>query len=139
VKLRWLIPPLFIVAVAVIVGPDRLRAFVTELVETVRWADATAEGTTPPVASRRADSTTPTPTAKDPAPPAPAPPASLAEWLEPARFSRLHALIKPQAGESRWEQIAWHTDVWEARKQAAAEGKMLVIWWGLGHPLSGYA
>jgi len=69
--------------------------------------------------------------------------AALAEeitrWLEPTRYLQLHAQIKPQPGESRWEQIAWHTDLWDARKQAAAEGKMLVVWWGLGHPLSGYA
>jgi hypothetical protein len=63
----------------------------------------------------------------------------ITRWLEPTRFLQLHARIKPQPGESRWEQIAWHTDLWEARKQAAAEGKMLVVWWGLGHPLSGYA
>lgn len=42
-------------------------------------------------------------------------------------FERLHALVKPQKGESPWREIAWLTNVTEARKQAAAEGKPIVI------------
>jgi len=39
----------------------------------------------------------------------------------------LIAAIRPQPGESPWREIAWVTDVTEARRRAAAEGKPLVI------------
>lgn len=52
--------------------------------------------------------------------------------LTPAEFNKLHQLIKPHAGESRWMEIAWHPTVWEARQKAAAEGKPLFIWAGSG-------
>ena len=42
-------------------------------------------------------------------------------------FSRLHAMIKPQPGESPWREIAWLTNVTEARQRAAAEDKPLVV------------
>ena len=49
-----------------------------------------------------------------------------------AEFERLHRLIKPQPGESRWMEIDWHPSVWEARQKAAAEGKPLFLWAGSG-------
>ena len=42
-------------------------------------------------------------------------------------FDRRHALIKPQKGESPWREIAWLTNVTEARRKAAAENKPIVI------------
>jgi len=54
------------------------------------------------------------------------------------RIAALHALIKPAAGESRWNEIDWHPSVWEARRKAAAEGKPLFLWAGSGGaPASG--
>jgi len=51
-------------------------------------------------------------------------------------FQKLHALIKPGAGESRWAEIAWMTCLWEARQRAAAEGKPLLIWYAAeGNPI----
>ncbi len=47
-------------------------------------------------------------------------------------FTKLHALIKPQRGESRWMEIDWHPRVWEARRKAAAEGKPLFFMAGSG-------
>ncbi|MFP6907645.1 MAG: hypothetical protein VCG02_20680 [Verrucomicrobiota bacterium] len=47
-------------------------------------------------------------------------------------FTDLHALIKPQPGESRWMEIEWHPRVWEARRQAAAEAKPLFLMAGSG-------
>ena len=44
-----------------------------------------------------------------------------------ADVERLTTLIKPQKGESPWRDIAWLTNVTEARKKAAAEGKPIVI------------
>jgi hypothetical protein len=53
----------------------------------------------------------------------------------PADFARLHALIKPGAGEDKWSQIPWLTSLWQARKRAAAEGKPILLWEMDGHPL----
>jgi hypothetical protein len=52
--------------------------------------------------------------------------------LAGAAFERLHRLIKPQPGESRWMEIDWYPSVWEARQKAAAEGKPLFLWAGSG-------
>jgi hypothetical protein len=51
------------------------------------------------------------------------------------QFGPLFALIKPRAGEWRWDKIAWQPNVWEARKKAAAEGKPLFIFLIAGEPL----
>jgi hypothetical protein len=52
--------------------------------------------------------------------------------IAPDQFDKLHKLIKPQAGESRWMEIDWYPSVWEARQKAAKEGKPLFIWAGSG-------
>ena len=49
-----------------------------------------------------------------------------------AEFQKLHALIKPQPGESRWMEIEWYPNVWEARQKAAAEGKPIFLMAGSG-------
>lgn len=48
------------------------------------------------------------------------------------QFDKLHKLIKPHAGESRWMEIDWYPTVQEARLKAAKEGKPLFIWAGSG-------
>ena len=55
-----------------------------------------------------------------------------ARQLAAAEFDKLHQMIKPQAGESRWMEITWYPNVWEARQKAAAEGKPLFLWAGSG-------
>ena len=52
--------------------------------------------------------------------------------LSADQFNKLHKLIKPHAGESRWMEIDWHPTVWEGRQKAAKEGKPLFIWAGSG-------
>ena len=52
--------------------------------------------------------------------------------LSPQQFEKLHAMIKPQPGESRWMEIDWYPSIWEARKKAAAEGKPIFIMAGSG-------
>ncbi len=52
--------------------------------------------------------------------------------LDAASFEQLHAMIKPQPGEARWMEIDWHPSVWEARQQAAAEGKPIFLMAGSG-------
>ena len=54
------------------------------------------------------------------------------EGISQQEFARLHALVKPQAGESRWMEIDWYPSVWEARRQAAAQGKPLLLMAGSG-------
>jgi hypothetical protein len=49
------------------------------------------------------------------------------------QFDKLRALIKPKPGG--FDDITWMTDLGEARKKAAAEGKPLLVWVGDGHPL----
>lgn len=58
--------------------------------------------------------------------------ASVQENSPIAEIEKLHKLIKPQPGESRWMEIDWYPSVWEARKKAAAEGKPLFLWSGSG-------
>jgi hypothetical protein len=64
-----------------------------------------------------------------------APLASAAEPIRPEQFDKLHALIKPQPGEDKWTQIPWQTDLWQARKLAAEQGKPILLWEMDGHPL----
>jgi hypothetical protein len=60
---------------------------------------------------------------------------SAAEPIPPQDFARLHALIKPGAGEDRWTRIPWLASLWEARRRAAAEGKPILLWEMDGNPL----
>lgn len=59
-----------------------------------------------------------------------------AEPIKPEQLPKLHALIKPQAKEEKFMQIPWRTSLWDARKQAAAAGKPILLWEMDGHPLS---
>jgi hypothetical protein len=52
--------------------------------------------------------------------------------ISDAELAKLHAVIKPQAGESRWMEIDWHPSIWEARQKAAAAGKPIFILAGSG-------
>ena len=57
--------------------------------------------------------------------------------ISPADFPQLLAEIKPQKGESPWREIAWLTNVTEARRRAIAEDKPIVIFTAAdGSPLS---
>jgi hypothetical protein len=47
-KLRWLLPPLFVIAFVAVVGPGKLKNLFHDVVEMVRWADAVTEGSRPP-------------------------------------------------------------------------------------------
>jgi hypothetical protein len=61
--------------------------------------------------------------------------AATPQSLTAANFESLRTLIKPHAGEDKWAEIPWLTDLWEARKRAAAEGKPILLWEMDGHPL----
>ncbi len=57
--------------------------------------------------------------------------------LQAEDLAKLHQLIKPAPGEARWTEVPWmpSTDIWAARKKAAAEGKPLFLWYMAGEPL----
>jgi len=55
--------------------------------------------------------------------------------IEAEQFAKLHALIKPGKGEEKWTQIPWRTSLWQARREAAARGKPILLWEMDGHPL----
>jgi hypothetical protein len=48
------------------------------------------------------------------------------------QFDKLFKMIRPQAGELRFQDIPWLLNVHEARKKAAAEGKPILVWSGSG-------
>ena len=55
------------------------------------------------------------------------------------QFGRLHMLIKPQLGESKWATIPWLTNLAEARRKAAVEDKPLFVWRAGGGEVLGRA
>jgi hypothetical protein len=61
--------------------------------------------------------------------------AAAAEPITPAQFTHPQELIKPGPHEDKWSHIAWRTDLWQARKEAAAAGKPILLWEMDGHPL----
>jgi hypothetical protein len=52
--------------------------------------------------------------------------------LPTEQFEKLHQMLRPQPGESRWMEIDWYPSIWEARQQAAAQGKPIFILAGSG-------
>ena len=61
--------------------------------------------------------------------------AAAVEPIPHASFEKLHALIRPESGEDKWTQIPWRTSLWDARIEAAREGKPILLWEMDGHPL----
>jgi hypothetical protein len=45
------------------------------------------------------------------------------------------AYILPRAVEMKWASIPWQTDLWEARRLAAEQGKPIFAWMMNGNPL----
>jgi hypothetical protein len=64
------------------------------------------------------------------------PRAQAMEPITPEEFQQLQRVIKPAPIEDKWAQIPWLTDLWEARRRAAAEGKPILVWEMDGHPLA---
>lgn len=62
-------------------------------------------------------------------------PAYPVEPLTHEQFADLYFLMQPTRKESRWDRIPWLTSLWEARRQAAATGKPILLWEMDGHPL----
>lgn len=43
--------------------------------------------------------------------------------------------LRPRPEELRWQEIPWETDLWVARRRAAAEQKPIFLWAMNGNPL----
>ncbi len=61
---------------------------------------------------------------------------SAAPPLPPEKFEAIRLAVKPRPGEEKWNDIRWLSDLWEARRQAAAAGKPIFLWEMDGHPLA---
>ncbi len=61
--------------------------------------------------------------------------ASVGDGVEVARIDALRKLIKPRPEETRWEEIPWRVDLWDARREAARLGKPLMLWEMDGNPM----
>ena len=55
--------------------------------------------------------------------------------LDQATFTKLLAVIKPDQQLEKWQQIPWQANLWDARMQAARDGKPILLWEMDGHPL----
>ena len=55
--------------------------------------------------------------------------------IDPATFRETLAFIKAKPEELRWASIPWQTDLWEARRLAAKQGKPIFAWAMNGNPL----
>lgn len=55
--------------------------------------------------------------------------------LTKEEFTKLVAVVRPSERSEKWEQIPWRSNLWEARQQAAREGKPILLWEMDGHPL----
>ena len=60
---------------------------------------------------------------------------SAADDVTVERIAELQTLIKPRPEETRWEQIPWQVDLWDARKKSVREGKPIMLWEMDGNPM----
>lgn len=50
-------------------------------------------------------------------------------------FAQVRRLVRPSAGENRWNEVRWSRTLWEAHKRAVTEGKPIVVFTTGGEPL----
>ena len=63
------------------------------------------------------------------------PAARSGDSLKVADIEPLKKRIKPYSEESKWEEIPWRVDLWDARREAAKTGKPLLLWEMDGNPM----
>jgi len=61
--------------------------------------------------------------------------AGAADPIAADKLAELQKVIRPSSGEDKWASIPWHVSLWEARKEAAKQGKPILLWEMDGHPL----
>ncbi len=50
-------------------------------------------------------------------------------------FRQTMAAVQPRPEDMQWATIPWQTDLWEARRLAAEQGKPIFLWAMNGNPL----
>jgi hypothetical protein len=50
-------------------------------------------------------------------------------------FRQTMAAVRAQPEDMQWATIPWQTDLWEARRLAAEQGKPIFLWAMNGNPL----
>ena len=60
---------------------------------------------------------------------------AVADELKTKDLDALKTLIKPRPEETKWEEIPWMVDLWDARKRAAQLGKPIMLWEMDGNPM----
>jgi hypothetical protein len=53
----------------------------------------------------------------------------------PENFREILDYVQPKPDEVRWQAIPWQTDLWQARRLAAEQGKPIFLWAMNGNPL----
>jgi hypothetical protein len=61
--------------------------------------------------------------------------ASTVPGFDQQTFHEILAQILPGSDEMSWASIPWQTDLWEARRLAAEQGKPIFAWMMNGNPL----
>jgi len=55
--------------------------------------------------------------------------------LDAKTQAAVKAAVIPTEADETWLKIGWRANLWEARKEAAANGKPILLWEMDGHPL----
>jgi hypothetical protein len=55
--------------------------------------------------------------------------------LDAETRAAVKAAVAPTEQDEKWLEIGWKANLWEARKEAAAKGKPILLWEMDGHPL----
>ena len=58
-----------------------------------------------------------------------------AAHIDEGTFAEILAFVLPKSEELSWAAIPWQTDLWEARRIAAEQGKPIFAWMMNGAPL----
>jgi hypothetical protein len=61
--------------------------------------------------------------------------AATAQPIDERTFHDTVAHVLPATDEMKWASIPWQTDLWEARRLAAEQGKPIFAWMMNGNPL----
>ena len=56
-------------------------------------------------------------------------------YVDENTFAEVQSFVLPSQDDMKWASIPWQTDLWEARRIAAEQGKPIFAWMMNGNPL----